>query len=433
MSGEESATRNRLSAPAPGSAETLPGAPGFVLVVDDSSIIRYMLSQHVMQQGHRVAAAGNGCEALQQLRTEKFDLVLLDIQMPEMDGHAVLEQMKADSQLRELPVIMISGVEEIESVVRCIEQGAEDYLYKPFDPVLLRARIGACLEKKQLRDQERRKTEALEKALQQLKATQDQLVVQEKLASLGALTAGIAHEIKNPLNFITNFSQLCEDLVLELRGELDKQRGRFEAAVFVNAEDLLTDLEQNVAKIREHGQRVDSIVRGMLLHSRGQSGERELTDLNALLAQYVKLAYHGLRAQDPAFNVAIAADYDPSLGLVRVIPQDISRVFLNIANNACYAVQERKKADGRFSPTITVGTKNLGNRVEIRIRDNGNGVSSAIHDRIFQPFFTTKPPGAGTGLGLSISYDIVVREHQGELRVETEEGSYAEFVITLPR
>lgn len=403
--------------------------PGTVLVVDDNSVNRFMLSQQVTQLGHRAAAAANGREALQKLRADAFDLVLLDIMMPEMDGYAVLEEMKSDAKLRELPVIMVSGVDEIKSVVRCIERGAEDYLTKPPDPVLLRARVGACLEKKRLRDAERAKTEELERALQKLKATQDQLVVQEKLASLGALTAGIAHEIKNPLNFVTNFAMLSVDLVNELREHLSKSGG-----VDGETAEILASLEQNVAKIGEHGRRADGIVRGMLLHSRGGAGDRQPTDLNALVAEYVGLAFHGLRALDPSFNVTIEADYDPAVGRVIAVPQDLSRVFLNIANNACYAANAKRKVAGPgFSPKVSVRTKSLDDRVEVRIRDNGAGVPAAVRDKVFQPFFTTKPTGSGTGLGLSISYDIVVKGHQGELRLESAEGEFAEFIVSLPR
>jgi signal transduction histidine kinase len=409
-------------------------APGLVLVVDDNSINRYMLSQHVTQMGHRAVMAGNGREALDKLHGERFDLVLLDIMMPEMDGNEVLAQMKGDEGLRDIPVIMVSGVDELKSVVSCIEHGAEDYLPKPFDPVLLRARIGACLEKKKLRDLEKSKTEELERTLQKLKVTQDQLVVQEKLASLGALTAGIAHEIKNPLNFVNNFSQLSVELVQELREELGKEQAKLDPGVRDNVEDVLQNLEQNVAKINEHGKRADSIVRGMLLHSRGGKAERQATDFNALVKEYVHLAYHGLRGQDTSFQVALDLDFDPSIGSIQIVPQDLSRVILNIANNACYAANAKKETAGPgFEPRISVRTRNLGDKVELRIRDNGNGVPAAIREKIFAPFFTTKPTGSGTGRGLSISYDIVVQGHQGELRLETEEGQFAEFTITLPK
>ena len=280
----------------------------------------------------------------------------------------------------------------------------------------------------------REKNDALEKTLQQLRDTQNQLIVQEKMASLGALTAGIAHEIKNPLNFVNNFAELSTDLVQELLEEMQSQKERFDAETVEEIEDILSDLEQNTTKINEHGRRANSIVQGMLLHSRGKSGERQLTDINALLAENINLAYHGMRAKDTTFNIAIETNYDDSIAPIEIVPQDIGRVFLNILNNACYAAYHKKKeVEGEFTLTLSVRTQNLGDGVEIRIRDNGSGIPEDVVDKIFNPFFTTKPTGEGTGLGLSISYEIVVQGHKGEIQVETEVGSYTEFIIILPR
>jgi signal transduction histidine kinase len=407
---------------------------GRILVVDDNAVNRSMLSEHVTHLGHAVAAAENGRVALERLRAEPFDLVLMDVLMPEVTGFEVLRTMRADQRLRQIPVIMISGLDELDSIVRGIEEGAEDYLSKPFDPVILRARIGASLEKKRLRDAERRRAEELERALQQLKAAQDRLVEQQKLASLGSLTAGIAHEIRNPLNFVTNFAQLAVELVGEVQGMLAGQPGRLEPATLAEVEDLLGQLKQNVGKIYEHGRRAEAIVHGMLLHARSQGGERAATDLNALVAEYVNLAYHGLRGQDATFQVTLVTEYDRDLPRLEVSPQDLARVVLNLAQNAFYAAhQKRKKVGAGFSPRVTVRTRNLPDAAEVRVRDNGEGIPAGLLDRVFTPFFTTKPAGAGTGLGLSISYDIVVQMHKGSLRVESEEGEYAEFIVTLPK
>lgn len=263
-------------------------------------------------------------------------------------------------------------------------------------------------------------------AYRSLQSTQNKLVTQEKLASLGALTAGIAHEIKNPLNFINNFSDLSAELLEELKEEFKNN----------NTEEVLTianDLKQNLEKINQHGKRADSIVKSMLLHSRGNSGEKTLTDINDLLDQYVALAYHGLRAQNKSFNVKIEKDFDSSLDRVNVVPQDIGRVFLNIINNACYAAYDKKKKSSEeFSPILKVSTRSANGNAEIVIADNGNGIPEEIVDKIFQPFFTTKPTGEGTGLGLSLSYDIVVKIHGGELKVNTKLGNGSEFIIQLP-
>ncbi len=269
--------------------------------------------------------------------------------------------------------------------------------------------------------------EEIENTLVKLKNTQAQLIHAEKLASLGEMTAGIAHEIKNPLNFVNNFSEVSTELIDDLKIELMNNNIK-------GVTQILTDLKQNLEKINQHGKRADSIVKGMLLHSRGTSGEKTLTDINDLLEQYVTLAYHGLRAKDKDFNITIEKNYDYTIDKINVVPQDISRVFLNIINNACYAVNDKKKlsSDG-FNPVLKVSTKNLKDKVEIRIEDNGNGISQDILDKVFQPFFTTKPTGEGTGLGLSLSYDIVTKVHSGQLKIETKEREGSEFIITLPK
>lgn len=274
---------------------------------------------------------------------------------------------------------------------------------------------------------------ALEEKNREIVATHERLIVQEKLASLGGLTAGIAHEIKNPLNFVNNFAALSVEMVDELREELNANREKKVIDIADEVEGILENLHQNTMKIAEHGKRADNIVHSMLQHSRGRSGESEMTDVNALLEEAVNLTYHGMRARDAHFNITIEKAYDDSLGKIELVPQDVSRVFLNIINNACYAAHEKKKHAGdSFSPALSVRTRNLGERIEIRIRDNGNGIPPEIRDRIFDPFFTTKPAGQGTGLGLSISHELVVQVHQGDIKVETEVGRFTEFIIHLP-
>jgi|GEM_PF-1307860 len=279
----------------------------------------------------------------------------------------------------------------------------------------------------------------VEAALENLKKTQQQLVTQEKLASLGQLTAGIAHEIKNPLNFVNNFAALSVDLVKELREEIVKRKTKnVNGDAFENMEEIIAMLEQNAEKINHHGKRADGIVKSMMQHARGSSGQREPADINRLLDEAVNLVYHGMRANDGSFIVIIEKEYDETIGKLEVVPQDLSRVFLNIINNACYAAFQKQKTTDKertasFSPTLSVSSKDLGHEIEIRIRDNGNGIPPEIRDRIFNPFFTTKPTGQGTGLGLSISYDIIVQQHRGEIKVETEEGKFTEFVVWLPK
>jgi signal transduction histidine kinase len=285
----------------------------------------------------------------------------------------------------------------------------------------------------QLRE-ENKKVEAqkkrIEETLSELKATQEHLIQSEKMASLGELTAGIAHEIQNPLNFVNNFSEVSTELLDEMREEL--AIGNMQ-----QANGIADDVKQNLEKILHHGKQADGIVKGMLQHSRSSSVKKEPTDINKLADEYLRLAFHGLRAKDKSFNATMKTDYDESIGNINIIPQDIGRVILNLITNAFYAVTEKKKQnpDG-YEPIVTVTTKRLssplgdGGKIEIRVADNGNGIPQKVLDKIFQPFFTTKPTGQGTGLGLSLSYDII-KAHGGEIKVQAKEGEGAEFIVRL--
>ncbi|MBN1924804.1 MAG: GAF domain-containing protein [Prolixibacteraceae bacterium] len=276
--------------------------------------------------------------------------------------------------------------------------------------------------------------EKITKANNDLKEAQAQLVQAEKMASLGQLTAGIAHEIKNPLNFVNNFAELTVELTQELSEEIENLTDTLDPKDSEYLLEVIGDIRSNAQKINDHGKRADSIVKGMLLHSRGKAGDIQPTDINAVLAEYVNLGYHGMRAQDSSFNLKIEADYDSSIGMVNAVPQDISRVFLNIINNACYATNQKKRElKDAYFPVLQVITKNMGDKIEIRIRDNGTGIPQEILDKVFNPFFTTKPAGQGTGLGLSLSFDIVVQEHKGEMVVNSTVGEYTEFVIVIPK
>jgi signal transduction histidine kinase len=264
-----------------------------------------------------------------------------------------------------------------------------------------------------------------EQALQELKATQAQLIQREKMASLGELTAGIAHEIQNPLNFVNNFSETNTELIQE--AEIEFKAGNNEEGL-----SLLNDIKENEVKIAVHGKRADSIVKGMLEHSRKSSGQKEPTDLNKLVDEYLRLSFHGIRAKDKSFNAVLQTNFDGTLENIAVVPQDIGRVFLNLFNNAFWAVNEKKKQVGEgYQPRIEVSTKKAGDRIQILVADNGNGITKHVMEKVFQPFFTTKPAGQGTGLGLSLSYDIV-KAHGGELKVKSEEGKGATFTFTLP-
>jgi two-component system, NtrC family, sensor kinase len=261
--------------------------------------------------------------------------------------------------------------------------------------------------------------------LGELRATQNQLIQSEKMASLGELTAGIAHEIQNPLNFVNNFSEVNTELIDEMKKEID-------AGNMNQIKSITADLQLNTEKITHHGKRADAIVKGMLQHSRKSTGLKEPTDINALAAEYLRLSYQGLRARDKTFNAGMETRFDESIGKINIVPQDLGRVLLNLYNNAFYAISERAKQEsGRYEPTVTVSTKKLADYVVISVMDNGTGIPQKVLDKIFQPFFTTKPTGQGTGLGLSLSYDIV-KAHGGELNVNTKEGLGTEFVIRIP-
>jgi two-component system, NtrC family, sensor kinase len=271
--------------------------------------------------------------------------------------------------------------------------------------------------------------ETLQTTLADLKATQLQLIQKEKMASLGELTAGIAHEIQNPLNFVNNFSELNIELLSEVmelitnESDLQETKG--------NLISMLQSINENSKRINLHGKRADSIVKAMLQHSSSSSGEKQLTDFNALVDEFLRVSFHGVRAKDKLFNATIKTTYDETVGKIKIASQDIGRVLINLFNNAFYSINEKRKQKGKdYTPTVIVTTKSVGSKLELKIRDNGNGIPKKFIDKICQPFFTTKPTGVGTGLGLSLSYDII-KAHQGELIVDSVEGEFAEFTVIL--
>ena len=276
------------------------------------------------------------------------------------------------------------------------------------------------------------RTRELAASLENLRTTQDRLVQTQKLASLGQLTAGIAHEMKNPLNFVNNFSAVSSELIDELQDTLKGIPLADKARADIN--ELTDTLRDNLGKVVQHGKRADAIVKNMLLHSRESSGEHRPVDINALVEESLNLAWHGARAEKQGFEITLRQSFDPSAGEADVFPQDITRALLNLISNGFYAAIKRGAAtNGDYEPILAASTKNLGDRVEIRIRDNGIGIPPDVKEKIFNPFFTTKPTGEGTGLGLSISHDIIVKQHAGSIEVDTQPGEFTEIRIVLPR
>ncbi|GAB4328323.1 MAG: hypothetical protein Kow00127_20970 [Bacteroidales bacterium] len=339
----------------------------------------------------------------------------------------IIHRLESEAQIKYETAKKDAQISEQET--RIEQQDKIKFLYLSIAILLIISLIGMLQSRYRLRKKQKEiehSKEELEKSLENLKVTQNQLIHAEKMASLGELTAGIAHEIQNPLNFITNFSEINEELIRELIEELDK--GRLQ-----EAKALAVDITENEQKIHHHGKRADAIVKGMLQHSRTSSGQKEPVDINSLADEYLRLSYHGLRAKYKSFNAGFRLEADPDLPEVNAVSQDIGRVLLNLINNAFHAVYERSKAAGAdYKPEVVVVTKKEGNKIEIRVRDNGTGIPDEIREKIFQPFFTTKPAGEGTGLGLSLSYDIITRGHGGKISVDTTEGEGTEFIITLP-
>ncbi|MGB8046215.1 MAG: ATP-binding protein, partial [Pseudolabrys sp.] len=289
-----------------------------------------------------------------------------------------------------------------------------------------------AIENTRLLNELRERTDDLTESLENLRSTQDRLVQTQKLASLGQLTAGIAHEIKNPLNFVNNFSGVSSELIDELQDTLKRP---FDDKARAEIMELTNTLRGNLDKVVQHGKRADAIVKNMLLHSREGSGDHRPVDINVLVEESLNLAYHGARAEKQGFNITLQRSFDATVGEADVFPQDITRVLLNLISNGFYAATKRRAETngGDYEPTLAAATRNLGDLVEITIRDNGIGITSDVKEKIFNPFFTTKPAGEGTGLGLSISHDVIVKQHGGSIEVDTQPGAFTEFRITLPR
>ena len=425
-----------------------------ILVVDDNVANLGVLSDCLDQLGFEVRVARDGQSAIERAILEQPDLILLDVMMPGLDGFETCQRLKISADTQNIPVIFMTALADAADKVKGLTIGAVDYITKPIQQqeviarVRLHLRLRAMtkkLEAKNARLQEeverRRTAEAgLKDTLNQLQAAQKQIIAQEKLASLGTLTAGIAHELRNPLNFITNYAEgsieLTQDVLelLETQGQWQQVDNKESLEAI---QSLLIDVKDNAAAINRHGRRAERIISSMMQHARTKEADHpQPVDLNSHVDDAVQFAYHSLRAKDPDFFVQFETHYDSSIGEVEVIAADFSRALINLFDNACAAARakELQQPEGvTFKPKVVVTTRNQGDGVTIDIRDNGVGIPPEIQEKIFDPFFTTKPTGEGTGLGLSLCHDIIVGRHGGHLVLHSEKGEYTEFNIILPK
>lgn len=405
----------------------------YILIVDDTPDHLKILAITLTRAGLKSVVASNGETALRQAIHYPPELILLDVLMPVMDGFEVCEQLKQNPATQDIPVLFMTALSDPIDKVKGFNLGAVDYITKPFNVSEVIARIQLHLNLRSLNRTLEEKNKQLSSTLQQLQAAQAQMLNQEKLAVVGTLTAGVSHELRNPLNYINNYAEGSIELIDELIDELRPALDQITPERFSTVQDLLAELRENAIATRQHGRRAETVIQQLLAQVRSNRAVFEPTDLNALLDQAVRLAYKSRCASADGFNTIIETSYDEAIGCPWVIRADLSRALINLVDNACFALREKQlQSTPAFRPTLWIKTQRLNDQIEVRIRDNGIGMSPEVQSQIFTHFFTTKPVGEGTGLGLALTYDIIVKQHHGTLEVSSKAGAYSEFVLTLP-
>lgn len=420
-----------------------------ILIVDDNPIDLKLVITVLESYDFKVLVSVDGENCFKQAIESSPDIILLDVLMPKIDGFEICKCLKKSAETRDIPVIFMTSLSDIEDKIRGFELGAVDYVTKPIiiDEVL--ARVKVHIQLRQLTEKlknknlllleeitQRKAAEAkLKETLRQLQTAQKQIIAKEKLAYLGTLTSGIAHELCNPLNFIQNFAQLSTDLLEELMEEFTLESNKIEAEKFEDFQEIINDIKQNSDSIYQHGKRAEKIIKGMVRHAQIDHNNLQSSNIHQMLNESLKLACQNLWEKQN-IPMTIKTNYDESISKINLSFSDIFQAFMNIIDNSCYALktklEQQEVANQDFNPTLSVQTYNLGEKIQIHIYDNGIGINSTIKDKIFDPFFTTKPPGEGVGLGLSLVHQIIVGQHYGSIKVETQEGKYTEFIIEIP-
>ncbi len=411
-----------------------------ILIVDDTPTNLKVLAKTLTNSGLEVAVATNGEMALQQVEYDPPELILLDILMPGIDGFETCKALKADPSTQDIPIIFMTALSDTVDKVKGLSLGAVDYIIKPFEEEEVLARVHIHLQLQTLTKTLAKKNQELAQALEQIQVTQQQLITQERLAIIGTLMTGVAHELRNPLNFINNYAECSVELADELFVEFNNQLAIPTEESQKMITEIIQDIKENAIIIQQQGQRADEVIQNLLMQARIDRGQTQRKDLNSLLDQSIQLACKSQWAQNIKLPIQIITDYDQTIGSIEMIPADLSRAFINLAENACYALQTRfnpiqnhSHGPTELTPSLWIKTHNQDQTVVIEIRDNGCGIPTNIKDKIFNPFFTTKPTGEGTGLGLSLTRDILVDQHRGTITVETEPGRFTQFTIILPK